>query len=169
MENQTAKKASLTIVRQFKAPQSLVFDAYASKEAFAEWWGPAGSTLTLLSFDFREGGRTHYKLDNGGMSMWALFRYQKIEKPDSIQFLSAFTDPEGNISSSPFPFDFPLEVHNQITLSETNGVTTLTLYAEPVNASPEQEKTFTDLNASMHQGYEGTWGQLDAYLAKVQG
>lgn len=169
MENQASKKAELKIVRQFRAPQSLVFNAYASKEAFAEWWGPAGSTLTLLSFDFREGGRTHYKLDSNGMLMWALFRYQKIQKPDSIEFLSSFTDPDGIITSSPFPFDFPLEVYNHITLSETNGITTLTLYAEPVNATAEQEKTFTDLNASMNQGYEGTWGQLDAYLARVQG
>lgn len=168
MENQVTEKAKLKIVRQFKAPQSLVFNAYASEEAFAEWWGPAGSTLTLLRFDFREGGRTHYKLDSNGMLMWALFRYQKIQQPDSIEFLSSFTDSEGNITSSPFPFDFPLEVYNNITLSEADGITTLTLYAEPVNATPEQEKTFADLNASMNQGYEGTWGQLDAYLAKVQ-
>ncbi|MGN7887652.1 SRPBCC family protein [Dyadobacter sp. 22481] len=169
MENQVSKKAELKIVRQFKAPKSLVFDAYASKEAFAEWWGPAGSALTLLSFDFREGGRTHYKLDSGGMLMWALFRYQKIQQPDSIEFLSSFTDPEGNITSSPFPFDFPLEVYNHITLSEADGITTLTLYAEPVNATTEQEKTFAELNASMNQGYEGTWRQLDTFLAKVQG
>jgi uncharacterized protein YndB with AHSA1/START domain len=169
MENQVNQKAELKIVRQFKAPQSLVYTAFASKEAFAQWWGPAGSTLTVLSFDFREGGRTHYKLDSNGLLMWALFRYQKIRQPDAIEFLSSFTDPEGNITSSPFPIDFPLEVHNRITLSETNGITTLTLHAEPVNATPEQEKTFADLNASMNQGYEGTWGQLDAYLAKVQG
>jgi uncharacterized protein YndB with AHSA1/START domain len=168
MENQTAKKAELKIVRQFKAPQSLVFNAYASREAFAEWWGPTGSTLTLNHFDFREGGRTHYKLDSNGMVMWALFRYQSIKRPDLIEFLSSFTDPEGNITSSPFPFDFPLEVYNKITLSEENGITTLTLYAEPLNATPEQEKTFAGLNASMNQGYEGTFKQLDTYLAKAQ-
>ncbi|OJV12350.1 MAG: activator of HSP90 ATPase [Dyadobacter sp. 50-39] len=169
MENKVTQKAELRIVRQFKAPQSLVFNAFASKEAFAEWWGPKGSELTVLRFDFREGGSTHYKLDNRGMLMWALFRYQKIRESDSIEFLSSFTDPEGNITSSPFPMDFPLEIYNHITLSETNGITTLTLYAEPVNATPAQEKTFTDLNPSMNQGYEGTWGQLDTYLAKVQG
>lgn len=168
MENQTAKKAGLKIVRQFKAPQSLVFNAYASKEAFAEWWGPAGATLTLLQFDFREGGQTHYKLDNNGMQMWALFRYQTIRQPDSIAFVSAFTDPQGNIASSPFPFDFPLEIQNLITLSEANGITTLTLLAEPINATPEQEKTFADLNQSMNQGYEGTFRQLEAYLVNAQ-
>lgn len=166
MENQA--KTELKIVRQFKAPQSLVFNAYASEEAFAQWWGPAGSKLTLLHFDFREGGTTHYKLENNGMNMWAVFRYQKIRKPDSIEFISAFADMEGTVTTSPFPFDFPLEVYNNITLSETDGITTLTLHAEPINATPEQEKTFAELNASMNQGYEGTWGQLDAYLAKVQ-
>ena len=169
MENQVTQKAELKIVRQFKAPQSLVYNAFASREAFAAWWGPAGSTLTVLSFEFREGGRTHYKLDSSGMLMWSLFRYQKIQQPDSIEFLSSFTDPEGNITTSPFPLDCPLEVYNHITLSETNGITTLTLYAEPINATPEQERTFADLNASMNQGYEGTWRQLDAYLARLQG
>ncbi|MCF0071127.1 SRPBCC domain-containing protein [Dyadobacter sp. CY261] len=167
MENPTAEKAELTIVRQFKAPQSLVFNAYASKEAFAEWWGPAGSQLTLINFDFREGGTTHYKLDSSGMVMWALFRYQKIRQFDFIEFLSSFADAEGNIRTSPFPFDFPLEVYNNITLSETDGITTLTLYAKPVNATPEQEKAFRELNESMNQGYEGTFKQLDTYLSKV--
>lgn len=168
MENQTAKKAELQIVRQFKAPQSLVFNAYASEEAFAEWWGPKGSELTLKQFEFREGGRTLYKLDNSGMVMWAMFRYQVIKNPDSIEFLSSFTDSEGNIVSSPFPFDFPLEIYNRITLSESNGITTLTLYAEPLNATAEQEETFIKLNQSMNQGYAGTFDQLDTYLVKVR-
>ncbi len=160
----------MKIVRQFKAPQALVFNAYASEEAFAEWWGlPRGSQLTVKHFDFREGGRTLYKLDSNGMIMWAMFRYQVIKSPDSIEFLSSFTDSEGNIITSPFPFDFPLEVYNRITLSEANGVTTQTLYAEPLNATAEQEETFMKLNESMNQGYAGTFGQLDAYLAKVQG
>ncbi|GGM83868.1 activator of HSP90 ATPase [Dyadobacter beijingensis] len=169
MENQATSKSSLQIVRRFNAPQSLVFKAFASQEAFAEWWGPSGSQLTLINFDFREGGVTHYRLDSGGMVMWALFRYREIRQPDSITFISAFADAGGNIRTSPFPFDFPLEVHNNITLTETGGVTTLKLYAEPVDATPEQEKTFRELNASMNQGYEGTFKQLDTYLLKLQG
>jgi len=43
MTNQTDQKAGLKIVRDFKAPKSLVFQAFSTAEAFANWWGPAGT------------------------------------------------------------------------------------------------------------------------------
>jgi uncharacterized protein YndB with AHSA1/START domain len=36
-KNQTDKKDGLKIVRDFKAPKSLVFQAFSNAEAFAEW------------------------------------------------------------------------------------------------------------------------------------
>ena len=55
MEHQTNKKEELKIVREFNAPKTLVFDAFATAEAFAEWWGPVGMPVTVLHFDFKTG------------------------------------------------------------------------------------------------------------------
>ncbi|KAA0989150.1 SRPBCC family protein [Dyadobacter aurulentus] len=168
MEEQTEKKAGLKIVREFKAPKTLVFDAFASPDAFAQWWGPAGSRLTVESFDFKPGGKTHYKMDGNGHVMWGLFQYKNIQRADLLEFINSFADADGNIITSPFPMDFPLEVLNKITLEENEGITTLTIQGRPINATPAQEDTYFSIMDSMQQGFGGTFDQLEAYLEKSQ-
>ena len=167
MNDQTNKKEGLKIVRDFKAPKALVFQAFATAEAFADWWGPAGMPVTVTHFDFRQGGKTHYKIDAGGHSMWGLFKYGNIVKPDLVEFVSSFSDEAGNVCKAPFPMDFPMEISNQLTLVENNGVTTLTLQGHPINATPEQEATYAAMSQSMEGGFAGTFNQLEAYLAKI--
>ncbi|MCE7072889.1 SRPBCC domain-containing protein [Dyadobacter sp. CY327] len=169
MNQQTAKTEGLKIVREFKAPKTLVFDAFASPEAFSEWWGPAGSNLFVERFDFRTGGSTHYKMEGNGHVMWGLFQYKNIQRADLLEFINSFADAEGNIITSPFPMDFPLEIFNKIILEENDGITTLTIQGHPINATPAQEETYFSIMDNMHQGFNGTFDQLDAYLAKVQG
>ncbi|MCF2489433.1 SRPBCC domain-containing protein [Dyadobacter sp. CY347] len=168
MDQQTTKKEGLKIVREFRAPKTLVFDAFASPEAFAEWWGPAGSQLSVERFDFQTGGSTHYKMEGNGHVMWGLFQYKNVQRADLLEFISSFADAEGNIITSPFPMDFPLEISNKITLEEKDGVTTLTIQGHPINATPAQEETYLSIMESMHQGFNGTFDQLETYLAKLQ-
>ncbi len=168
MENLTNKNEGLKIVRDFKAPKNLVFQAFSTAEAFAEWWGPAGMQMTMKHFDFREGGKVHYKLDAGGQTMWGLFKYGKITPPDVVEYVSSFSDEDGNVCKSPFPMDFPLEIFNRMTLEENNGVTTLTLQGHPIGATAEQETIYYAMIENMQGGFAGTFNQLDVYLAKVQ-
>ncbi|MCE7064580.1 SRPBCC domain-containing protein [Dyadobacter sp. CY326] len=168
MEQQAEEKAGLKIVRQFNAPKTLVFDAFASPEAFGKWWGPAGSQLSVESFDFKPGGKTHYKMESNGHTMWGLFQYKNILRADLLEFINSFADAEGNIITSPFPMDFPLEISNKITLEESEGVTTLTIQGHPINATPEQIETYKSITNSMEQGFGGTFDQLEAYLTEQQ-
>ena len=158
----------LKIVRDFKAPKSLVFQAFSTPEAFAEWWGPAGSVLTVHTFNFTKGGTLHYKLEGNGQTMWGLFKYGNIVDPDLLEFTSSFSDEAGNISTSPFPMDFPLEIFNRISLAENDGITTLTLEGHPLNATEAQLATYYSIVPNMEQGFAGTFNQLEAYLAKQQ-
>ncbi len=168
MEQPAEKQSGLKIVRQFKAPKTLVFDAFASPEAFSQWWGPSGSQLSVVSFDFQPGGRTHYKMEGNGHVMWGLFQYKNIQRADLLEFINSFADVEGNIITSPFPMDFPLEVFNRITLEEKGGITTLTIQGHPINATAAQIETYNSIKDNMEQGFGGTFDQLEAYLAEVQ-
>ena len=168
MKNQTEKKAGLKIVRDFKAPRALVFQAFSTAETFADWWGPAGLPVTIKHFDFRKDGKLHYKSEGGGHSMWGLFTYGNIVSPELIEFTNSFSDENGNICKAPFPMEFPLEIFNQITLRENNGITTLTLEGHPLNATPEQEATFYTIIDSLSGGFAGTFNQLDEHLANTQ-
>lgn len=159
----------LTIVRTLDASKQEVFDALSDAEALAQWWGPAGSEFTVLSFDFRRGGSFHYKLEGNGMTMWGRFVYGEIQRPDSIEFVSSFSDEEGNICKSPFPMDFPLEIFNRVTLEEHNGITTLTLTGHPINASSGQEATYQSIVPGMELGFGATFTQLESYLRNRSG
>jgi uncharacterized protein YndB with AHSA1/START domain len=166
MEYQTNKKEGLKIVRNFNAPKTMVFDAFASAEAFAAWWGPVGMPVTVLYFDFKPGGKIHYKMEGNGQTMWGVFNFKNLVEPDLIEFVSSFSDENGGICKSPFPIEFPLEVFNHLVLEENNGVTTITLTGHPINATPEQEATYYSMIENMSQGFGGTLDQLESYLAK---
>lgn len=167
-KNPTEKKDGLKIVRTFNASQLLVFEAFSTAEAFAQWWGPAGMPITVLHLDFKQGGKLHYKMEGNGQIMWGIFHYHTIITPNSIEFVSSFSDESGNICNSPFPIDFPLEIFNRMTLEETNGITTVTLTGRPINATPEQEATYYSMIENMNQGFAGTFNQLETYLANIQ-
>jgi uncharacterized protein YndB with AHSA1/START domain len=164
MKNQTGKKEGVKIVREFKAPRAIVFEAFSNAEAFAAWWGPAGMPITILQFEFRKGGSVHYKTDAGEQIMWGILKYGKIVKAELIEFVSSFSDEKGNICKPPFPMEFPLEISNRITLEENNGITSLTLEGHPLNATPEQETSFYSIMENISQGFAGTFAQLDAWL-----
>jgi uncharacterized protein YndB with AHSA1/START domain len=168
MEQAVNQKQGIRIVRDFKAPKTMVFDAFATAEAFAEWWGPAGMPVTVLTFDFKKGGHVHYKMEGNGQVMFGLFKYTNINRPDMLEFVSSFSDETGNICKSPFPIDFPLEILNLVQLEENNGITTMTLSGHPINASAEQETTYYSMIENMNQGFSGTLNQLEAYLAQKQ-
>jgi uncharacterized protein YndB with AHSA1/START domain len=168
MTTQTEKKVGLKIVRDFKAPRTLVFQAFSTAEAFADWWGPAGMPITIKQLDFKKGGMLHYKTEGGGQTMWGLFKYGNIVNPDLIEFVNSFSDEDGSICKPPFPIEFPLEISNQITLHENNGITTLTLEGQPLNATPVQEATFYSMINNISEGFAGTFKQLESYLAKKQ-
>jgi uncharacterized glyoxalase superfamily protein PhnB/uncharacterized protein YndB with AHSA1/START domain len=157
-------KQGLKIVRHFNAPKEVIFEAFANAEAMGEWWGPAGSSLTVKTFDFTPGGKFLYKMEGGGQTMWGLFKYVNINKYDLIEFISSFSDEEGNVCTSPFPMDFPLEIFNQMILTETNGKTTLTLQGHPVNATIAQEETYNSIKTKMEEGFGGTFDKLEKYI-----
>lgn len=153
-----------SITRNFKAPINMVFDAFSTAEAIGQWWGPAGMSITVVHYDFSVNGRFHYKMQNGDNTMWGLFVYHQIRRPNLIEFVNSFSDEEGNVCKAPFPMDFPLEILNQLTFEEVDGETILTLKGHPIHATEAQEATYYAITESMQQGFKGTFDQLEQYL-----
>ena len=117
--------------------------------------------------DLRPGGIFHYSFQMpGGPVLWGRFVYREIVAPERLVFVSSFSDENGGLTPPPFIPTWPLEILNTITFAEELGKTTLTLLASPINATPEELKTFREGMRSLERGFAGTLDQLAAYLAK---
>ena len=152
------------MVREIKAPREMVFEAFTTASAMGAWWGPVGMEITVFAFDFKQGGKFHFRMKSAETEMWALFKYTSIQKPEMIEFSNSFSDEAGNICKAPFDMEFPLEINYRITFSEIDGGTTLTLEGWPKEATEAEKVSYKNLKESMNQGFAGTFNQLDQYL-----
>src|SRR5690348_7556259 len=157
-------KKEFVFTRHFSAPKDLVFDAFASAEAMAEWWGPAEATTTVISFDFRTGGLFHYRSEMKGHVNYGLLKYGEIRKPDLIEFISSFSNENAEVVSTSMMANWPKEIFNSFSFTESNGVTTITIIGYPVNSTEEEYKTFIDLQPGVQKGMDGMFDQLQRYI-----
>lgn len=51
---------AIEMTRAFNAPRELLFRAHTDPELLAQWLGPRGLTMTVDTFDVRDGGRWRY-------------------------------------------------------------------------------------------------------------
>jgi uncharacterized protein YndB with AHSA1/START domain len=162
----TEIRQEFSITRTFNAPRALVWQAWTEAERLAQWWGPKGCTIRIITFDMRPGGVFHYAMAfQPGQDMYGRFIYGDITAPSRLVFISSFADEAGDATRVPFAPNFPLEVHNTMTLTEENGRTTLRLRGWPINPTDAEYETYLGMFPSMQQGFGGTFDKLDAHLA----
>ena len=53
-------KQEIMITREFDAPREFVFRAFTDPELYGQWIGPRGLTMTLETFESRNGGSWRY-------------------------------------------------------------------------------------------------------------
>ncbi len=157
----------LVITRVFDAPRDLVWKAFTESDRLASWWGPTGFAMLVRTLDFRPGGVFLYAMRSpDGHIMWGKFVYRDIQAPEHLVFVNSFSDEDGNITRAPFSLTWPLEVLNTVTLTESDGKTTVTLRGGPINTTEEERETFWNAQDSMQSGFAGTFDQLADYLAE---
>lgn len=162
-----SESKELVITREIHAPRELVYQVWTEAEHLKHWWGPKGFEISVKHLDFREGGFFHYSMQApDGSQMWGKFVYQEIKAPEKIVWINCFSDEAGNIVRSPFSNLIPLEIRNEVTLSDNNGTTEITLCSRPINATEEERSFFEGMFESMQQGFGGTFDQLEQYLTE---
>ena len=55
-------KRTLTINKLFDAPVQTVWDAWTKTEHILKWWAPPGVDITVISHDFKVGGKWKYTM-----------------------------------------------------------------------------------------------------------
>ena len=166
MNASSVSTENFVISRTFNAPREMVWKAWTDRDAMSQWWGPKTCPIEIKAFDARPGGLFLYCMTAPtGDKWWGRFIYRDIEKPSRLVFVNSFSDEKGGITRAPFDANWPLEVLNEVTFTESGGKTTVRLEGGPVNPTAQEQAAYESMFKSMEQGFGGTFDQLDKYLA----
>lgn len=154
------------ISRVFAAPRQRVWEAWTDPAQLAEWFGPKGTSGSILAFDLRPGGEWRGRMEGAdGSEMYSKFVFREIDAPSKLVWVHGFADAEGNRARAPFAPLFPLEMLTTIHFADADGSTRVDLSWEPISATPEEEAFFVSMMSSMEGGWTGTFERLDGFLA----
>lgn len=81
----------LVYERVFDAPREKVWAAFTDPEAIPRWWGPHGTTTTVVEMDVRVGGAWRYVSSAPGREDVTFFgEYLVLERPERITWTFMF-------------------------------------------------------------------------------
>lgn len=165
----SAKTSEAVFTRVFNAPRDLVWAAWTDPRHLKEWFGPAGSKMSVANMDFRVGGTFHYCLISpDGSEMWGKQVFRSITPPSRIELIHGFSDPAGNITTHPMAPTWPRQMLATSTFEEEGGKTKVVITWEPYESTAEEIATFEGARSNMNEGWSGTFAKLEEYLTKVQ-
>ena len=142
----------LVFERTFDAPRELVWKAFTDPDIVPRWWGPHGTTTTVVEMDVRPGGKWRYvssASDRDDVEFYG--EYLEVDPPNGYRWTFMF-DVEG-IGPQGGPETFILE--------EVGGKTKVTSISHMGSA----EIIDGALATGMVKGALETWDRLDALLA----
>lgn len=135
--------ASVSLVRVFDAPRSLVFKAWTDPKLMAKWWGPADFTNPVCELDVRPGGKIRIDMrapDGTVHPMTGTFI--EIVKLERLVFAFVAEDHDGNAL---------IEARTLVTFEDLGGKTKITVQANAAGVAP--------VAADMLKGMEAGWTQ----------
>ena len=143
----------LVYERTFDAPRELVWKALTDPTIIPRWWGPHGTTTTVVEMDVRPGGKWRYESSAPDREDVSFFgEYLEVEPPSHIRWTFLF-DVEG-MGPQGGPEDFEL-----VEVDGRTRVRTISHMGSP-------EVIDAALSTGMTKGAIETWDRLEALLAE---
>jgi len=139
--------------RTFDAPRERVWKAFTDPELVPRWWGPHGTTTTVVEMDVRPGGTWRYvsrASDRDDVTFYG--EYLEVDPPKRLEWTFMF-DVEGV---------GPMGGPETFTFDEVDGKTKVT----SVGHMGSVEALEGALASGMVKGAVETWDRLATLLAK---
>lgn len=154
----TEIKENQVIYRKFfDVSNELLFEVWSNPEHLKEWWGPDGFTLTVISFDFRNGRFFEFVMHGpDGRDYKNKIQFLKIERPSLISY-QHIGDGEG---------DEDVNFRSEISFETTNqGKSTNLTMVQVFSTKQELERVNQKYGAI--EGGKQHVGNLEYYLKKI--
>lgn len=157
-----------TIFRMVDAPRERVWRAWTDPSEMAAWFGPKGAETTHSDLDFRVGGSYHYAMKSDGVEMWGLATYREIEKPAKLVYVQQFSDKDRGLGAHPMAPTWPKRTLTTVHFQEFGPKTLISLYWEPLDATPAELETFAKGMEGMKGGWGGSFDRLAEFLKEAR-
>jgi uncharacterized protein YndB with AHSA1/START domain len=147
----TTSDREIAITRAFDAPRALVWAACTDPKHVPNWYGPRGWSLPVCEIDLRAGGAWRYVMrgpDGSEMALGGVF--QEVSPHDRLVTTESFDD-------------YPGESLNTMTLTEQDGVTTMTTTV----IYESQEMRDAVIQSGMQGGAAETLDRLAEHLGTI--
>ncbi len=146
----------LTIVADFAAPVSRIWQVYADPRQLEKIWGPPEYPATVVDHDLTPGGRmTYYMTGPEGEKFAGYWQITTVDEPTGFTFLDGFADLDFN----PNP-EMPVS-KNEFTFAEHDGGTRATYVSIYESAEALQQV----LDMGMIEGATDATNQIDGLIA----
>jgi uncharacterized protein (TIGR03086 family) len=134
---------TIRIVRAFRAPRRLVWDAHTQPDLLKRWLGPADWPMTECDIDLRPGGGFRHVMRGPDDTVMVMVgTYTEVDPPSRMVATIAFDDDwTGG------------ETTNTWTLDEVAGITTVTLIVDYASGESRDGALATPMAAGMEEGY----------------
>jgi uncharacterized protein YndB with AHSA1/START domain len=148
---------TVTVIREFAAELSLVWDAFTKPEILDQWWAPRPWLSKTKYMDFKVGGRRFYAMvsPDGEEQRWSIQKYTSISPKTNFKFFNAFADKDENPELPGSDWD--------LNFSEQNGTTTVrvSIYNESL---ARMEKM---IEMGFSEGFKMTLNSLEDLLTEL--
>jgi uncharacterized protein YndB with AHSA1/START domain len=152
---------TVTIVREFAAELSLVWDAFTKQEILDQWWAPKPFASRTKLMNFEVGGRRFYAMVSPeGAEHWSVQKYTSISPKTNFKFYSTFADKDENLQLPGSEWDMNFSGQNE---PDSYRVTTvnITIYNESL------ERLERMIEMGFKEGQAAQMENLDELLATL--
>jgi uncharacterized protein YndB with AHSA1/START domain len=149
---------SITVVADFAAPVTRLWDAYADPRQLERFWGPPTYPATFLRHDVAVGGRSVYRMIGpGGDRHYGCWEWTHVDAPHSFEVIDWFADESGAPNT-----DLPA-ARTTFAFEETATGSRLTTVAR-VDSLDQLEQL---ISMGVLEGTREAMSQIDAALADL--
>lgn len=150
---------SLTVVADFAAPLSRLWDAYIDPRQIERFWGPPTYPSTFLRHDAAPGGRSVYKMTGpDGDTHYGCWEWTDVNSPTSFDVIDWFADETGSPNT-----DMP-GMRMRFAFEQTEGGSRLTT----VSSFDSVEQMQQVLDMGIVEGMKEGMAQIDGVLADLK-
>jgi uncharacterized protein YndB with AHSA1/START domain len=153
---QNPEALTLTLVAEFPAPPSRVWQVWVDPRQLERWWGPPTWPATFEEHQPVPGGSSRYYMTGPeGEKSRGWWRFLSLDEPHSLEFDDGFSD-ESGVPNESMP-----TTRARVELEETADGTRMTVTSQ--FATLEQMEKLVQMG--MVEGMTLAMGQIDGILA----